>query len=72
MAAGTLTKKRHSFQGVRYPAQKHDLLLQAKSFGVGDNVLTFINAMPDQEYRNPAELRQAILDTLPAGCSDAN
>jgi len=54
---------------VRYPAQKRDLLAQAQNSGVGDDVLSFIKAMPDQEYRNPAELRRAILKTLPAGYS---
>jgi|GEM_PF-2930387 len=63
---------RPSFQGVRYPAQKHDLLAQAQNCGVGDDVLSFISAMPDQEYRTPAELRQAILTTLPTGYSSSD
>lgn len=69
MTALEATQKHPSLNGVQYPAHKHDLLLQAQSFGVGTTILSFISALPDQEYQTPAELQQAISETLPNACS---
>ncbi len=65
MTISNATQLQRPSQGLQYPAQKQDLPIQAQNFGVGDNVLSFIQSMPDREYHNIKELRQAVVDTWP-------
>lgn len=39
-------------EGMRYPARKNDLILQAKKNDADDDVLEALDTLPDQEYKS--------------------
>ena len=46
--------------GMHYPAQKKDLLNNAKSKDATDNVLGMINKLPEKTYRSPIDITKEI------------
>ncbi len=46
----------HHLKGIDFPARRQDLERHAKKNGAGDDVLELIRAMPDQEYKNMADV----------------
>ena len=41
-------------KGVSYPANKDDIVSNARSNGAPQNVMDFINRLPDKQYGGPA------------------
>jgi hypothetical protein len=46
--------------GMHYPAQKKDLVNNAKNNKAPDNVLGFISKMPDKTYKSPIDVTKEI------------
>lgn len=51
-------------QGVDYPATKREILDVALDNGAPDDILMFLNSMPDQEYLSFAELTHTLESKL--------
>lgn len=45
-------------QGMAYPTTKHKIASFAKSNGVPEEVMLYINRLPDREYHNPEEVEE--------------
>lgn len=43
-------------KGMRYPAKKQDLIMQAKKNEAGPDVIDAIETLPDQEFKSQDEL----------------
>ncbi|WP_149537253.1 DUF2795 domain-containing protein [Siccirubricoccus phaeus] len=50
----------HHLKGIHFPAQKRDLVQQAKKNDAEQDVMAVINAMPDQEFASIAEVTKAV------------
>jgi hypothetical protein len=50
----------HNLRGVDFPAQKQNLVEQAKQNGAEDEVLEVIGAMPDGEYQDMADVMKGV------------
>ncbi len=62
MASGKLNPimlQKH-LKGVGYPARKEDLLRRAEENGGGEDLLSTLRRLPDQEYATPASVNAAI------------
>ena len=46
--------------GVDYPARKQKLIEHAQSRGADDDVRSLLERLPDEEFRNPAAVSQAV------------
>ena len=44
--------QRH-LKGVDYPATKQDLIDHAKKQGAGEEVMAFLNSLPDERFKSP-------------------
>ncbi len=44
--------------GVDYPADKQEIVEVAKSNSAPDNVMSFLDRLPDQTYNTPAEVEE--------------
>ena len=45
-------------RGVDYPASKKDLIDSAKSNNAPENVMSFMNDLPERTYNRPTEVEQ--------------
>ncbi len=45
-------------KGIDYPANKQKLIQTAKSNNAPENVMSFLNRLPEREYRAPTEVEQ--------------
>jgi len=50
----------HNLRGVDFPAQKQNLVEQAKQNGAEDEVLEVIGGMPDGEYQDMADVMKGV------------
>ena len=49
-----------ALKGASYPADKASLVETAKGNGADDEVLTALEALPEQQYSSPAEVSKGI------------
>jgi hypothetical protein len=49
-----------ALKGVDYPATKDDLVARAKGNGADDEVLNFLNELPDREFGGPNGVTKEI------------
>jgi len=47
-------------KGVNYPARHKDIIEAARRNKADENVLEALEQLPDQEYKNPAEISKEI------------
>ncbi len=47
-------------KGVNYPATKEDLMKAAESNGADENISSFLEQLPDQEFQTPADVNEAF------------
>ncbi len=47
-------------KGVSYPASRQDLLKAAESNGADEEISSFLEQLPDQEYQTPADVNEAF------------
>ncbi len=45
-------------KGIDYPVNKQELVNHAKSRGAPENVMSFLNRLPDREYRFPTDVEE--------------
>jgi hypothetical protein len=45
-------------KGVDYPVNKQQLIEKAKSNGAPDNVMMWLNKLPERQYQYPTEVEQ--------------
>ncbi len=45
-------------KGINYPANKSKILDTARKNSAPQNVMSFLNRLPDREYRRPTEIEQ--------------
>ncbi|MBI2868770.1 MAG: DUF2795 domain-containing protein [Chloroflexi bacterium] len=45
-------------KGMDYPSGKQGIISKAKENGAPDNVMAFLNRLPEREYRRPNEVEQ--------------
>jgi hypothetical protein len=50
----------HHLKGIHFPAQKRDLVQQAKKNGAEQDIMQVLNAMPEQEFANIADVMKAV------------
>lgn len=46
-------------KGVSYPASRQDLLKAADANGANEEISSFLEQLPDQEYQTPADVNEA-------------
>ncbi len=46
--------------GVDYPADKEDLIQNAKKKNANNDVLSALKDLPDRKYENPADVNKAL------------
>ena len=49
-----------ALKDVSYPASKDDLIAKAKDNGADDEVMTFLDGIPDREYGGPNGVTKEI------------
>ncbi|MGZ7158892.1 MAG: DUF2795 domain-containing protein, partial [Methanobacterium sp.] len=49
-----------SIKGIKFPASKQDLILQAESNNASDDVLNILENVPDKQFHSPMEISIAI------------
>jgi len=49
-----------SIKGAHFPAQKQDLIQQAKQNKADQEVLDILENMPDKQFRSPVDISKAI------------
>ncbi|MDD5039144.1 MAG: DUF2795 domain-containing protein [Dehalococcoidales bacterium] len=45
-------------KGIHYPANKQQVVNQAKSNNAPENVMSFLRRLPDRQYSRPTEIEQ--------------
>lgn len=45
-------------KGMGYPVSKQDIVNHAKSQGAPENVMSYLNRLPEREYHRPNEVEQ--------------
>jgi len=45
-------------KGIDFPANKQDIIETAKSNSAPDEIMTFMNELPDRSYDQPAEVEE--------------
>ena len=50
----------HHLKGIHFPAQKQDLVKQAKKNGAEKDIMDVLNGMPDDEFDSIAEVMKAV------------
>ncbi len=45
-------------KGIDYPVSRDELINHAKSNGAPDNVMSFLNRLPEREYRYPTDVEE--------------
>jgi hypothetical protein len=49
-----------ALKGVDYPADKQTLIETARGNGASDDVLSALDALPDQQFQTPTEVSKAV------------
>lgn len=49
-----------ALKGVDYPADKQTLVETARSNGASEDVMSALDALPDQQFQTPAEVSKAV------------
>jgi Protein of unknown function (DUF2795) len=62
VASGKLNpiKLQKHLKGVGYPARKDELVRRAEENGGGEDLLSTLRRLPDQEYSTPAAVNAAV------------
>lgn len=47
-------------KGMKYPANKKDLITRAQQEGADENIRQTLQQLPDQQYQTPADVSQAV------------
>ncbi len=47
-------------KGVSYPASKQDLMKAAEANGADEDMSSFLEQLPDQEFESPADVNEAF------------
>lgn len=47
-------------KGVDYPARKQDLIDHVREKGANEEAISALDQLPDEEFKNPIEVSQAI------------
>jgi hypothetical protein len=47
-------------KGIDYPANKADLIKNAKQMGADENVCSSLESLPDQDFEAPVDVSQAL------------
>lgn len=47
-------------KGVNFPARKQDLVRQAQNNGAGQDVISMIQRLPEQDYKSIADVTRAF------------
>ena len=47
-------------KGVSYPASKQDLMKAAKGNGADEDINSFLEQLPDQQFETPADVNEAF------------
>ena len=47
-------------KGMSYPASKQDLMKAAKSNGADEDISSFLEQLPDQQFETPADVNEAF------------
>lgn len=47
-------------KGMDYPASKEDLIKHAQQQGAGEDALSALEQLPEEEYETPADVSKAI------------
>lgn len=47
-------------KGVSYPASKQDLMKAAKANGADEDINSFLEQLPDQQFETPADVNEAF------------
>ena len=47
-------------KGIDYPASKEDIIDYAEQQGAGEEIISLLEKIPDEEYETPAELSKAL------------
>ena len=47
-------------KGVSYPASKQDLMKAAKSNGADEDINSFLEQLPEQQFETPADVNEAF------------
>ncbi|CAA9273142.1 MAG: hypothetical protein AVDCRST_MAG27-3638 [uncultured Craurococcus sp.] len=55
----------HQLKGLHFPAQKQDLVQQAKGNGAGQDIMQMIDAMPEREFASIADVMKAMGELNP-------
>ncbi|WP_043363801.1 DUF2795 domain-containing protein [Belnapia sp. F-4-1] len=55
----------HHLKGLHFPAQKGDLVQQAKKNGADQDIMKLLGAMPEQEFASIAEVMKAVGEQNP-------
>jgi hypothetical protein len=50
--------------GLDFPASKDDVLKSARNNGAEDNVINFLEHIPEQEFTVPTDISQALGDYI--------
>ncbi|CAL8480921.1 DUF2795 domain-containing protein [Caballeronia sp. S22] len=49
-----------ALKGVDYPADKQAIIDTARKHGASDDVMSALDALPDQQFQTPAEVSRAV------------
>lgn len=60
MARANPVEVEKSLKGIDFPAKKEDLVKHAQQRGADQNVLETIKSLPEEEFRNAADVAKAI------------
>lgn len=60
---GSAANVTHALQGIDFPARKQDLISHAQEHNADEVVLKELRALPDQEYKNMAEVMKGFGQT---------
>ncbi|NWF58430.1 MAG: DUF2795 domain-containing protein [Fischerella sp.] len=47
-------------KGVDYPASKQELIQRAQQQGADENAISVLQQLPDQEYKTPTDVSEAV------------
>ncbi|MGR6035556.1 MAG: DUF2795 domain-containing protein [Candidatus Nitrosoglobus sp.] len=50
----------HALKGIDFPASRRDLVKHAKSHKAGADTVRLMQHLPDQEYRNMADVMKGV------------
>jgi hypothetical protein len=57
--AGPIQIQRY-LKGLQYPASKEDIIQRARDAGAPNEVVEFMQKLPDQEYKSPIDISKVV------------